>query len=275
MKIYLVHTFIEEYERDMLEEVQYDNHLFSYYYYSFGDKFSTALRWWEDFIERTHIRYPLNVMIDSGAFSAYTRGNPIEFSNYAKFINDYKKKYKDYNIKFTFISLDVIGDHKKSLANYLKFKDLGIDVIPVIHATNFKDKHLKPYLDLKVPYLALGGAVGKGIKMQQLFCKKCWNIFSKEKNYKPKVHLLGMTSPKILSNFPAFSCDSSGWVSYRRWGKGDNIGINSLPRPKIVNNKSIMNGIKKTVVRKEILKYRELERNMTQLWSKRGINYAN
>jgi hypothetical protein len=85
---------------------------------------------------------------------------------------------------------------------------------------------------------------------------------------------LGMTSSKILSKFPAFSCDSSGWVSYRRWGNGENIGIDSLPRPKIVNNKSIMNGIKKTVVRKEILKYRELEKNMTQLWSKRGINYV-
>jgi hypothetical protein len=175
MKIYLVHTFTTAWEREILEEVQYDNHLFSYYYYAFGEKFSTFRIWWEKFIERTHVKYPLDVMIDSGAFSAYTRENPIQFDNYVKFILDYKEKYKDHNIKLTFISLDVIGDHKKSFTNYLKFKDLGIDVIPVVHASNFKDDHLKPYIDLKVPYLAFGGMVGKGRKSQQLFCRKCWN----------------------------------------------------------------------------------------------------
>ena len=163
--------------------------LFSYHYYSK----------WGDIIKEHEEKNDCHSFVDSGAFSAYTKGVEIDIDEYAKWLIKQEPKM--------YATLDAIGDPIKTLENtkYLE-REYNLNPLPVFHMRT-EEKYLYDLLDYD--YICLGGMV----KSQNLdnWLELVWNIIMKEKP-SLKVHGFGLTG-KIVQRYPFHSIDSSSWAN--------------------------------------------------------------
>ena len=67
------------------------------------------------------------MMLDSGAYSAFTRGKEIDIDQYADYCKTNGHMFE------CCVTLDVIGDGKRSYENWLYLRKKGLPVLPVYH----------------------------------------------------------------------------------------------------------------------------------------------
>lgn len=106
---------------------------------------------------------PGPLILDSGAFSAYTQGGAVDLLDLARF---YRRVYSETapDVLQWAVSLDVMGEHSQSLANYLRLRDAVpmVQIVPVVHFTSplsFEDQ-ITPYLEAGATRVCFGGMVG-------------------------------------------------------------------------------------------------------------------
>jgi hypothetical protein len=147
----------------------------------------------------------MKIMLDSGAFSAFTRNSSVDRDEYMAYIKKNEKFIECY------INLDVIGDAEAGWANQEYFESHGLNPMPVFHPGD----DLK-YLErcLEYDYFCLGGIAGKNSSSRRLpFLDKCFRIICDNNGIpKSKVHGLGVTSPAMLRRYPFYSVDSTSWL---------------------------------------------------------------
>tara|TARA_R100001594_G_scaffold22240_1_gene43006 strand:- start:5380 stop:6195 length:816 start_codon:yes stop_codon:yes gene_type:complete len=230
-----------------------------------------------------------NILIDSGAFSAFTQGKKIDIDEYVEFIKSFTLKWQDKVNSIYFINLDEIGNSKASWKNqeYLDLK--GIKTIPVIHQWGYEEKNLIRAIE-NYDYFAFGGMVGRKRKADTVpWLNKCYKTIGKyyNKNKKiPKIHLLGVASPKILYRYPCFSCDSTAYMSIYRYGESAFLKLSTLPKGGFKKHKTKYKYEKKynynkeedvkllvKVLNYEIRHYQKQEKEITEFWKKKGIIY--
>jgi len=152
----------------------------------------------------------INLFLDSGAFSAHTKGVKIDINEYIEYIKENKKYIGVY------ANLDVIGDEAGTLKNQEIMEKAGLNPLPCFH-TGGDWKYLDHYIE-NYDYMALGGLVGfknpTGF-LDIAFGKICDNP---EGMPKVKVHGFGVTSLKIMMKYPWYSVDSTSWVMTSRMG---------------------------------------------------------
>lgn len=138
------------------------------------------------------------LMIDSGAFTAYTLGKPIQLTEYAEFLNRWRGVY-DYAI-----TLDVIGNPKETANNLRFLEKKQLSVLPVYTAT----AHLRELKALAkdYDYLAFGGVVGVPKHLRVPATKR---VVEEAQNSGAKVHTLGQASIDMFKKTGAYSGDSS------------------------------------------------------------------
>ena len=68
-------------------------------------------------LREDYFKKDCNVLIDSGAFTTFTKGKKIDIYEYSDFIKSYTLKWKKKLKSVNFINLDVIGDAEKSWKN--------------------------------------------------------------------------------------------------------------------------------------------------------------
>lgn len=190
MEVYFVGTNRSSVETQAIRETKPQKLLCSYFYF--------RTKGFKEYIER--IQYKPSIMLDSGAWSAFTTGKNVALVDYMKFINDNKDFITSY------ISLDVIGDADMTYDYYKIMKKKGFKPIPVFHyAAN--EKYLRLYA-ADTNYIALGATVP--IKDKGLVAKWINNLQFKYPNI--EFHLLGSSSQKITMWTDIKSCDSSTWI---------------------------------------------------------------
>ena len=146
---------------------------------------------------RLYKKHGIEIMADSGAYSAWTRGAAIDIDKYMEWLQENKiGKY---------FNLDVIGDTEATKANQQYMEMHGYNPIPVFHfgePLNYLDELVKNY-----DYIGLGGTVGKprNTKVNWFSC-----IFSRYPMV--KFHALGVANPFLLRQFPFYSTDSIWWL---------------------------------------------------------------
>ena len=74
-------------------------------------------------------------------------------------------------------------------------------------ALEWRDENGQP-----IPYIALGGMVGKPMPVKRSFLDTCFDIIKKSSNPNVKVHAFGMTSFDLLAQYPITSADSTSWI---------------------------------------------------------------
>lgn len=179
--------------------------LFSYYYHGFKTGGQTSVH-----IEAAKA-LGLELFLDSGAFTAFTKKENIPVGAYASFVRDTRSYWSVCS------SLDVIGQgDEAAAASYDVFRQLhslGADVIPVFHVRE-PDSWLERYIAEGHPYIAIGGMVPESTqwlmdRLDHLFASV---LTKRDGSAKVRLHGFGLTVFSLMFRYPWYSVDSTSWL---------------------------------------------------------------
>lgn len=148
----------------------------------------------------------VNLMVDSGAFTAHASGKEISLKEHLTFLDS----LSDY--KYIAIQLDVMFNPKKTEENFYKSLELGYNVCPVF-TRGEELSYLKRLIE-EDHYIFFGALGGGGV--EQYFERALPFLVEKETRF----HLLGHVKPSTLKKYRPTSVDASSWSSCMRFGVG-------------------------------------------------------
>lgn len=168
------------------------------------------------------------LFIDSGAFSAHTRGAEVNVDAYIEYLNSIDDHLH------IFAQVDKIpGVFRQpktpeqraeapaiSWENYLymrtKLKSPE-KLLPIFHQGE-DYKWLENMLEWTdsdgnhIPYIGISPANDQAVKEKEKFIAKCFRIIKNSNNPNVCTHAFGMTSLHILERYPFTSADSTSWI---------------------------------------------------------------
>lgn len=144
----------------------------------------------------------INLLLDSGAFTAWKAGQVIEIDDYCKFIDNLPIK------PWKYFALDVVGNPQKTMENYEIMLKRGYNPIPIF--TRGEEINVLEDYYKTSDIVGVGGLVGT--KKNKAFV----NALMKKIN-KRKVHWLGFTNIKYIKFYKPYMCDSSSWLTGSRY----------------------------------------------------------
>ncbi len=223
---------------------------------------------------------PFNLFLDSGAFTAYTKHKVIDLDKYAEFC------HREAREGMIYANLDVIGDPVKTEQNQRYLERKGLTPIPVFHNESPLGK-LAEMRD-EYEYLALGGLVpmSKDPKYMNNWLDRCFRILiPKILGGKLKVHGFGVTNYKLLLKYPFYSVDSTSWLSGEAYG----VMVKWDTEKKILKQSIAYKQREASLEHQmpihlhthyrarsvyNVEQFLEMEKDITKIWAKRGIVYA-
>jgi hypothetical protein len=166
----------------------------------------------------------LKTFVDSGAYSAHTKGAEIDVDDYIAFLNEHDETVSicaqldkipgEFNKPKT--KEQLLEAPELSWENYLymypKMKSPE-KLLPIFHqGEDFK--HLERILnhEPKVQYMGISPANDLPTKVKEVWINECFKIIKKSKNPDIKTHAFGMTSLWVLNRYPFTSADSTSWI---------------------------------------------------------------
>lgn len=216
LDIYLAGAYAES--EETMEQVMPSNVLFSYENLQIHDPKGLDI----------YHMFGSKLFIDSGAFSMWTRGVEVDVDEYINWLNE-RSEYLD-----LFGQVDAIPGTKESGAsqkevqeaaektweNYLYMRERVTKPASLLYTFHVGEpkEFLVQALEWKdskgrhIPYIALGGMVGKNHQIRKNFLNMCFTAIQRSSNPHVKVHAFGMTSKDLLSQFPITSADSTSWI---------------------------------------------------------------
>jgi hypothetical protein len=219
----------------------------------------------------------INIFVDSGGYSARKKGVEIDIYSWLFFI----RKNKD--ILTVAVNLDVM-DLEQSQANQ-KLLEEEFPVLPVYHFVEYMQGREDIFIEMcnKYKYIALGGVAGEECDKKSLtnFFRFCFKIALEKK---VKIHGLGITRENLLMEYPFYSCDSTSWLSGGIYGRivkwnEQKYKMNTLhygEREKMLEHNPDVKTIEdyKERLKHNALEYLKMEKSITDLWLKRGIDFS-
>lgn len=270
---------------DLFREEQVENVLVSYAYFDSPDKYiRISNNWWPKFL-----------ILDSGAFSVWTKGDVIDLHNYA----DYCKKMRitaPESTQIINVNLDVLPGKfgqrptddereesaKQGIINCERLLELGVKTIPVFH--QHEDFKWLELMAKNFEYFGISPANDVHISEKIKWLNK---VFSRIKASR-KTHGFGATAPQILKQFPFYSADSSSWCAGSRFARIPNFKGTKSQNIHFKDKESFLDNWDKldvkdselltnylTRARQGIKSFLEMNRFMNQLWDARGIKWNN
>lgn len=154
-----------------------------------------------------------DLLIDSGAFTAATKGKKVDIEEY----NDFLIARAD-SINHA-ASLDVIGDWRETAKNYEKQKArLGdrVDLLPTWHlGSPIEELHR---LCEERDYMAIGGCVPYA-KRPEMLMRHLIQAHRVAAEHGTKLHGLGITGKTAMLRLPWHSVDSSSWSAAHKFSR--------------------------------------------------------
>jgi len=162
----------------------------------------------------------VNLMLDSGAFSAWRQQKPINLKEYAKYLEH------NYDIVDTAINLDVIpGEWGKTrtlvevdyaaeqgFKNFLQLKNCGFDTVPVFHQGE-RLYWLEKMLGEGCEYIGLAPINRAGSISKRHWLDKVFTFLCGSKGFpEVKVHGFAVTATSLMIRYPWYSVDSISWI---------------------------------------------------------------
>lgn len=154
---------------------------------------------YNDILLRINEANNAEVLIDSGAYSAWNSGAEIVLDEYCDACREYESK------GWKYFQLDVIGDQKKTLDNYDYMISKGLTPIPVFtRGGNLQD--LKQIKDAQL----IGLGSGVRTKGQGAYIK--WFLMQEKEIKNTQLHLFGYNNLKTVFTNKIYSIDSTSWA---------------------------------------------------------------
>jgi hypothetical protein len=169
------------------------------------------------FVERIR-KDKTKVFLDSGAFSAFTKGVKIDLRRYC----DYIKRNEDLIRKDDGVLcasvLDGIGDPLLTYQNQLAMEQLGVRPLPCFHYGE-DERYLEWYIQ-NYDYITLGGMVPISTPQLYYWLDRIWGKYLTDGagRARLKVHGFGLTTRDLMERYPWYSVDSSTWVQTAKVG---------------------------------------------------------
>jgi hypothetical protein len=155
----------------------------------------------------------VDLFLDSGAFSAWSKGVEINIDEYIQFIKEHE------DVISVYANLDVIGDAENTYKNQRIMEKAGLNPLPVFHYRE-DEKWLERYLNRGHDYIGIGGMVMSHRSQIYQFLDRIFSKYLTDSNGMPviKVHGFGLTSLRLMLRYPWYSVDSTSWVTTGRMG---------------------------------------------------------
>ncbi len=191
-----------EEEDDISKEMKKNNVGIILSYWSFRKKHKEIIsKGLQDFFA-----FDGDIMLDSGAYSAFNSGVDIKIEDYYKFLSKMNIRKND-----VVVTLDVVGNPKKSLKNWEFLKGrCEFSILPVIHLSERGKRYENE------DYLGLGGMV-PAFKINQkgsVYDVASWLVKLSQIGVK-KYHGFGIGSPFHQVIFSDY-LHSVDWIGWRR-----------------------------------------------------------
>lgn len=238
---------------------------------------------------------PKNLILDSGAFSVWSKGDEIDIDQYATFCQDMIKLFPETNCYC--VNLDVIpgkfgqrptaqqiiDSAEEGWKNMEYLESKGLKVIPVFH--QHEDFAVLDKLRNHTDYIGISPANDVSMNEKLNWMNKVYSIIKDT----IKTHGFAVTSTDQLYRYPLFSVDSSSWTAPSRYGRipvfTDKLEIKRI---KYKDKASVMKywdyikdwGIEKLSdndwshrIRLSIKSYLLMNIQANKLWDKRGVKF--
>jgi hypothetical protein len=142
-------------------------------------------------------KYGIEIMADSGAFSAWKRGIQVNLQDYMDWLRKYDiRKY---------FNLDVVDNPIATVVNQFLMEQAGFNPIPVFHYG--ENWGLLQYYVANYSLVGLGGTVGLPPKEKERFFSQVFSLCPDG-----KFHALGVANERYLRRYPFESSDSVWWL---------------------------------------------------------------
>lgn len=186
----------------------------------------------------------IELMLDSGVFSAWSRGISLPIEGYI----DYIKRNK--SLLFSYVNMDKIpgapgqprtqemldDSARQSYHNLEIMRDAGLRPIPVVHQGE-SFSWLEKLLEEGESYVGVSTNKFGRASVQMSWLDKAFTLMTNKKG-EPlvKVHGFGITKPEFMLRYPWYSVDSTTWALGAGFGKiivpvYENGKFNYLRRP--------------------------------------------
>lgn len=156
--------------------------------------------------------YEFNILLDSGAYSAFTQGYEIPVEEYAAFLHEWKDCLVGY------FNLDVIGDFDRTWDNQDYLEAAGLNPIPVVHYPVATE--VLRIVSRQYDFIGLGGLVPVSTPEADSWLNQVFYKNDGSRRFPGiRFHGLGMTKTRLLNKYPIYSVDSTTWLNGKRFGK--------------------------------------------------------
>lgn len=179
---------------------------------------------------------PCKLVVDSGAYSMWSRGKEFNIDEYINFLNSNDVIEQ----AFWVAEADVIPGKmgvdpteeeraaapEKSWQNYLYMIERvkwPKKVVPIFHqGEDFK--HLKRMLEYKfqdgdhIPYIGISPRNDVHVNEKMKWYENVWKIIKESSNPDVLTHNFGMTTISLMEQYPSMSSDSTSWVRSASFG---------------------------------------------------------
>ncbi len=148
----------------------------------------------------------IEMMLDSGAFSAANAGAEIKLDDYMRYLEENRGWHG-------YVALDKLGDPRTTAAQLDVMRSNGFSPVPV-HVWGDDEAKMNELFEW-APWVCLGGfrRPGRGpAPLSYIKQKMTWAAGR-------DVHWLGYVTLKVLAGMRPYSADCSSWSAPYRWGK--------------------------------------------------------
>lgn len=194
-----------------------------------------ALLEWVRYLKE-HPECHCKLVVDSGAYSAWSRGLDFDLDEYINFLNSNNV----IETVFWCAEADVIPGSfgvdptkeeienapNKSWENYLymiKHVNIPKKIVPIFHqGEDFK--FLKQILEYKfedgdnIPYIGISPRNDVHVNEKIKWYEKVWKFIRESSNPNVLTHNFGMTSIPLMEQYPSCSSDSTSWIRSASFG---------------------------------------------------------
>lgn len=160
----------------------------------------------------------VKVFLDSGAFSAFTKGVDVDIRGYCDYIKRNLDIIENIDGDVCASVLDGIGDPLKTWQNQQTMEQMGVRPLPCFHYGE-DERYLEWYIQ-HYDYITLGGMVPISTPQLVYWLDRIWNRYLTDGSGRPrlKVHGFGLTAIPLMERYPWYSVDSSSWVQKAAMG---------------------------------------------------------
>lgn len=163
----------------------------------------------------------VQMLLDSGAFSAWNAGAQVDLDDYIRYIRE--------NIDYVcaYVNLDVIPGSPgvmptpeqveqsaaQGWANMLYMEGCGLSPVPVFHQGE-QFKWLERMMSHGCEYVGISPANDRSTEQKRVWLDRVFNFICDADGYpKIKTHAFGVTSPDLIARYPWYTIDSTTWLA--------------------------------------------------------------